>query len=454
MKSLRGLTLLPLLVAMASGQVVKGVRVQGPSALPAVQAASLSVAASLRPAGMLPVSASLSVLPSLPSLPAPVLAPGSWGRAAAASPALEAAPAVSPVASEVSIAGPSGSVLAQPEASEDGTAPEASAVDSAKSMRRVISGQDTISQAASFRRVFDGARLQGSVMDAVDASGAQAPAAQAVQGKLELSGRQLLDAVGRSAQQGHQPKGYDEARRYMFSVSDNVEVRGARGVADAYSDVFVPGASGSGGDYRESGDQNGDGYVDRTGMNAEHVWPQSFFNKRSPMRSDLHNLMPTFMHPNSLRGHLPFGKVSGSVEYSNNAGAKLGGGVFEPPDGSKGRVARALLYFFARYQGQGIFSGDFGPGFWNSKLELLLEWNRNFPPSNQERGRNALVERFQGNRNPFIDDPSLADRIGVEGLRLGEGSRLSRASDAIASSPWQSSNPGSHRRHHGRGKRR
>ena len=85
---------------------------------------------------------------------------------------------------------------------------------------------------------------------------------------------------------------------------------------------------------------------------------------------------------------------------------------------------------------------------------MLLEWNRTFPPSNQERGRNALVERFQGNRNPFIDDPSLADRIGAEGFRLGEGSRISRASDAIASSPWQSSNQGSHRRHHGRGKRR
>lgn len=388
-----------------------------------MQAAALSVAAALTPDGSLPVSASLSALPYLPSLPAPVLAPGSWSMAASPS-GIEAAPTVSAAEAGVSIAGPAGTVLARPAASEEGKAPAASAMDAAVSMRRALSGEASLSHSAALRRVFDGAKIQGSA-DTVEASEAQVPGAQSVQGKLELSGRQLLDAVGRSARQGHRPQDYGAARRYMFSVSDNVEVRGVRGVVDAYSNVFVPGQSEDGASYRERGDQNNDGYVDSAGMNTEHVWPQSFFNKRLPMRSDLHHLMPTFMHPNSLRGHLPFGKVSGPVEYSNDAGAKLGGGVFEPPDRAKGRVARALLYFFARYQGQGIFSGDFGPGFWNSKLAMLLEWNRSFPPDADELRRNGLVEKFQGNRNPFIDDPSLAERIGVEGFRLGDGSRFS-----------------------------
>ena len=139
MKSLRGLLLLPLLCALASGQVVKGVRVQGPSALPAVQAAALSVAASLRPMGTLPVSPSLSALPSLPSLPAPVFAPGSWSGAVAAPAGMEAAPAIAPTAVEVSIAGPAGTVLARPEASDGGNTVRASAVDAAKSMRRALS---------------------------------------------------------------------------------------------------------------------------------------------------------------------------------------------------------------------------------------------------------------------------------------------------------------------------
>lgn len=34
------------------------------------------------------------------------------------------------------------------------------------------------------------------------------------------------------------------------------------------------------------------------------------------------------------------------------------------------------------------------------------------PPDANERRRNDLIEQFQGNRNPFIDDPSLADKIG------------------------------------------
>ncbi|MDD5628471.1 MAG: endonuclease, partial [Elusimicrobia bacterium] len=34
-----------------------------------------------------------------------------------------------------------------------------------------------------------------------------------------------------------------------------------------------------------------------------------------------------------------------------------------------------------------------------------------------EKRRNDLVEEFQGNRNPFIDDPALADRIGAEAFR-------------------------------------
>jgi len=136
--------------------------------------------------------------------------------------------------------------------------------------------------------------------------------------------------------------------------------------------------------------------------------------------------MATFARPNSERSRLPFGEVPDHlVEYRNAAGAKLGGGVFEPPDAVKGRVARALLYFFVRYHNRQILPRGSMHRFWNSNIETYLRWNREFPPDASERQRNDRVEEHQHNRNPFVDDPGLADRIGAEaflmGMKNGEG---------------------------------
>ncbi|MBI5243693.1 MAG: endonuclease [Elusimicrobia bacterium] len=249
---------------------------------------------------------------------------------------------------------------------------------------------------------FKASAVQDSRLSAANQDSPQAILA----GLHELTGRGLRE------------QSYDAARGYMFSTCDNVLRDGVRGVIDAYSNVFVPGTSAEGNDYREEGDRNGDGFMDKEGMNVEHTWPQSFFNKRTPMKSDLHHLLPTFIHPNSVRGSMPFGKVSGRGDYSNNGGAKAAEGVFEPPDEAKGRVARALLYFYTRYYDRDIDNGGFGPEFWSKNLELLLRWNREFPPSRDELRRNDLIESFQGNRNPFVDEPGLADKIGADGFRL------------------------------------
>lgn len=243
--------------------------------------------------------------------------------------------------------------------------------------------------------------------------GAAKSAPSAARGK---SGAALFAELHETSGRGQRPRAFEKAGDYLFSTADNVRVNGARGVRDAYSLVFVPGTGSDGGDYPERGDQNGDGRVDR-GMNVEHIWPQSFFDQDSPMRADLHHLLPTFMHPNETRGHLPFGEVQGKGDYSNNGGAKRGQGVFEPPDATKGRVARAMLYFYTRYHDRAIYRGDFSRAFWDGKLEMLLRWNRAFPPDLDEQRRNDLVERFQGNRNPYVDDPGLADRIGAEVFR-------------------------------------
>ena len=236
-------------------------------------------------------------------------------------------------------------------------------------------------------------------------------------GDGRLAGRQLLEQLHEQTGRGYRDHGYDDSRHFMFSTADNVTVNGRKGVIDAYSGVFVAGEGPDPTRYRENGDQNGDGWVDKGGMNIEHTWPQSFFNKGLPMKADMHHLLPTFIHPNEIRGHMPFGEVRGRPEYANSGGAKMGQGVFEPPDAVKGRVARAVLYFYTRYYDRNITQGGFDDSFWNDRIDMLLRWNRDFPPNADEKARNVLVERFQGNRNPFIDDPSLADRVGADGFK-------------------------------------
>ncbi len=252
----------------------------------------------------------------------------------------------------------------------------------------------------------------------------RAPAAptKAVPGTEGKRGAELLQALNEITGRGYKVKEYADASDFMFSQADQVIVNGQRGVIDAYSGIFVPGTGKDGDDYPEPGDQNGDGHSDRQGMNVEHTWPQSLFNKALPMRSDLHHLMATFMHPNSVRGHLPFGVVTGTPDYQNKAGAKRGNGVFEPPDAVKGRVARGMLYFYSRYKDSRTF-GRNSQTFWNQQIELFLEWNRRFPPDAFEARRNDLVQSFQGNRNPFIDDHTLADRVGKDAFRAGTPQR-------------------------------
>jgi len=203
---------------------------------------------------------------------------------------------------------------------------------------------------------------------------------------------------------------YTNSKNLMFSSIDNVDCNGKNGVVAFYSLICVYGNSSNGEDYKENGDQNGDGYVDSKGMNVEHIWPQSFFNQNLPMRADLHHLRPTFMKPNNERATYPFCNVTSPV-YKLNSGAKLGNGCFEPPDKVKGDVARALFYFVMRYYDKKIRPSNYDE-FFIHNIKTYMYWNKIDPPDEIEKERNERIYLYQGNRNPFVDDYSLVDRVG------------------------------------------
>ncbi|TBR18672.1 hypothetical protein EPO15_15020 [bacterium] len=410
--------------------------------------AAAGIAASLRPHA-LPVAPNLALPTSVLPSPASALTP--MARAAVQETALRATlpAAVQPAAN----ASPSAVLAAPSEAVNEARPGSRDARREAviEGLREQIgwkAGKPELAAPVMARgeRQIDAARIGAQLNSLFDGQAAR-PAAGTVSveayekqaAPVGPSGAALLSEVRGKTRSGHRGISYDEAKSKLFSQADSVVEKGVRGVRDAYSGVFVPGSSGNGGDYEERGDADGDGYHEAHGMNVEHLWPQSYFSEKLPMRGDLHHLMATFQHPNGMRGRLPFDMVpDAAVEYHNAYGAKMGAGVFEPPNSAKGRVARAMLYFMARYGDQGVLPGNVVNHFWNARIQTFLSWNRQFPPTEFEKQRNGVVEKIQGNRNPFIDDPSLADRIGVEGFKMqGGGKSVARASETGSGAQFQ-----------------
>lgn len=141
--------------------------------------------------------------------------------------------------------------------------------------------------------------------------------------------------------------------------------------------------------------------------NCEHVVPQSWFDKREPMRGDLHHLFACESGCNSFRGNSPYFDFPDFEEpLRSNCGKREAIG-FEPTFG-KGTVARATLYFLLRYPGLvGNKPGELRP----ERIATLLAWHKSQPVDEYERHRNAAIADKQGNRNPLIDFPEWAERI-------------------------------------------
>ena len=163
-------------------------------------------------------------------------------------------------------------------------------------------------------------------------------------------------------------------------------------------------------------------------MNKEHVVPQSWWGGggKYPIYSDLLNVYPSETNANSRKSNYPLGKITGEVNFDNGR-IKVGkssnsggcGYVVEPYDEFKGDFARIYLYDATCYQNiswdktaYAFPTGtDTYPTLEQWIIPILLEWNRLDPPSEWEKERNQRVQGIQGNRNPYIDYPQLAEYV-------------------------------------------
>ena len=202
--------------------------------------------------------------------------------------------------------------------------------------------------------------------------------------------------------------GYDRARDLLFAY----EMRTVGHLRDPYTgyELVLP-----------PGDPSTVAF--ENGINTEHTWPQSKGARDEPLRSDMHHLYPVRDNVNSSRGNLPYGDVPddrAEAWYSLDASqskppathrerwSERGVGHWEPRDDDKGNVARAVFYVYTVYEAR--VDDDGGAAFFAEMRPTLLTWNRLDPPDASETNRSAWIATQQGTPNPFVLDPTLADR--------------------------------------------
>lgn len=160
----------------------------------------------------------------------------------------------------------------------------------------------------------------------------------------------------------------------------------------------------------------------------EHVWPNSKLGVSSVnesnrnQASDLHNLRG-IDGINQSRSNRYF------VEGEGQA-ITVGSESFYPGDIDKGDVARILMYMVVRYEFLNLTNNQAHlvnnsatnhtlEGAFSGTLEILLKWHQEDPVDDFEIRRNNIIYegefsgnvKAQGNRNPFIDHPSLFESI-------------------------------------------
>ena len=264
------------------------------------------------------------------------------------------------------------------------------------------------------------------------------------------SGKTLFDAVQKVTKEGYTSLGYDG----LWGAFKTTDKKSNGKVWDMYSDCSWTFGSDQCGSYSSECDC----------YNREHSIPKSWFGgSTSGPGCDIFHLVPTDGKVNGMRSNYAFGEVS-SANYTYD-GAKRGsaksititggntiagnngttiscsGTVFEPRDEYKGDFARGYMGSLLKWAGDKAFntgdgskiftttfsSGSFGLTKYG--VALLMKWHRQDPVSQKEVDRNNGIQQTQGNRNPFIDYPYLAEFIWGE--KAGESINLN---DLITSS--------------------
>lgn len=148
-------------------------------------------------------------------------------------------------------------------------------------------------------------------------------------------------------------------------------------------------------------------------VNVEHIFPMAWVTKAlgcgdrkqcranserfNQIEADMHNLYPALKEINKARGTLAYGDLAGERWLREDCDFEINKRLkrVEPRAEVQGDIARAMFYMSSQYDLE----------IYDRQRRTLLRWHEQDPPSVEERRRNDVIERLQGNRNPYIDRP-------------------------------------------------
>jgi endonuclease I len=170
-------------------------------------------------------------------------------------------------------------------------------------------------------------------------------------------------------------------------------------------------------------------YNSANGWTREHIWAKSRgdFGTAIGVGTDVHALRPLDNTTNSIRNNRSFNNCNTceavTDKWGNTTGSKKDANdwSFEPRDAVKGDVARMMFYMAVRYEGLDSYPNlelteamlpQSNKEPIHGVLSTLLDWHRNDPVDAWEENRNDIIyNSYQGNRNPFLDFPELAEHL-------------------------------------------
>ncbi len=145
-------------------------------------------------------------------------------------------------------------------------------------------------------------------------------------------------------------------------------------------------------------------------FNIEHVYPMSWVTKSlkcknrkscrrnsarfNEIEADMHNMYPARKDLNKARAAMGYGMVEGErlVEPGCDMEIDRRKRRVEPRPGVRGNIARAMLYLSDRYQLR----------LYKKQRKTLLRWHREDPVDAEEKRREAIIRRIQGNANHWV----------------------------------------------------
>ncbi len=114
------------------------------------------------------------------------------------------------------------------------------------------------------------------------------------------------------------------------------------------------------------------------------------------MQADMYNLYPAIGAVNALRSNKRFGMLPTSKVTFGTCAVKIDGSRVEPPEYTRGAIARTTLYMSDAYPQYRLSDAD---------RKLMQAWDKTYPVDAWECRRAERIARIQGNENTFVSEP-------------------------------------------------